>query len=182
MEEDDFKNRLNTILSIINEKLLILSSNNNSGRYVKLYPEENIEEDTEENAEELQKELDHSMIQLLNLTDRITIHCSRCLTNKKYVSQFDDLALQCQALLAYAHSWVRLKAAKILNQIFLHVDANELEMLVGGKMESDRGFIFYDTENTFRSLILDLCAQYTPGVTKEMADQVSYFFIPNRCS
>lgn len=131
-----------------------------------------LEQSEDKTDEEKQKEKDHSLIQILNLIDRITVNCASSLKDKKFVSDFDDIAQQCQALLAYPHSWVRLRAAKILGAILSSVNVEELDALVRKKVESERGFIYYDTEVTLRSLVLDLCAQYTPSVTKEMAEEV----------
>lgn len=131
-----------------------------------------LEQADEKTDEEKQKEKDHSLIQILNLIDKITVHCAASLKDKKFVSDFDDVAQQCQALLAYPHAWVRLRSAKILGAILSAVDGEELDAVVKKKVESERGFIYYDTEDTLRSVILDLCAQYTPSVSKDMADEV----------
>lgn len=97
------------------------------------------------------------------------------MTNKKYVSDYDEIAQQCQALLAYPHAWVRLRAAKIIGQMLSVVDGQELDAMVKSK-DHERGFIYCDTVDRLRSLVLDLCAQYTPTVTKDMAEQVSLYY------
>ncbi|XP_026753920.2 small subunit processome component 20 homolog [Galleria mellonella] len=169
VEENEFKNRLDPILSIVSSKILHLSNDITEGRFVKL----RIEDTEEKTDEDKQKEKDHSLIQIMNLIDKITVHCESSMKNNKFISEFDDLAQQCQALLAYPHAWVRLKAAKILGAVISSVDPEELDMIVKKKVESERGFIYYDTEDTIRSLVLDLCAQYTPNVSQEMAEQVT---------
>jgi U3 small nucleolar RNA-associated protein 20 len=168
-EEGDFKSRLNNILSVISSKILLLSNDITEGRFVKL----RIQVSEDKTDEDKQKEKDHSLIQILNLVDKITVHCEASMKDKNLVGDFDDIAQQCQALLAYPHSWVRLRAAKILGAMLMAVDGEELEMVVKKKLDSDRGFVYYDTEATLKSLVLDLCAQYTPSVSKEMAEQVS---------
>lgn len=170
VEVDEFKNRLESVLSLVSGKILLLSNDITEGRFVKI----KLDQADDKTDEEKQKEKDHSLIQMLNLLDKITVHCASSLKNKKYESDYDEIAQQCQALLAYPHAWVRLKAAKILGAILSVVDAEELDAVIK-KGQNDRGFIYYDTEETFRSLVLDLCAQYTTSVTKEMADQVSFF-------
>ncbi|XP_072931772.1 small subunit processome component 20 homolog [Epargyreus clarus] len=169
VEEDEFKSRLPTLLSLISSKILLLSNDITEGRFVKvsLHQEEN------KTDEEKQNEKDHSLIQILNLIDKITIQCASTLKNKKFASNYDDIAQYCQTLLAYPHAWVRLRAAKVLGQILSAIDVAELNLIAKKKLDCDRGFIYYETEESLRSLILDLCAQYTPNVPKEMADQVT---------
>ncbi|XP_026487160.2 small subunit processome component 20 homolog [Vanessa tameamea] len=168
VEEDKFQSRLDSILSSVNGKIHLLSNAVTEGRFVKV----KLDEGHDKTDEEKQNERDHSLIQMLNLIDKITINCSTSLKNKKYMSDFDDVAQQCQVLLAYPHSWVRLKAVKILGTILSAIDVEELNGL-SKEVECERGFIFDDTENCLRSLVLDLCAQYTPNVSQDMADQVT---------
>lgn len=108
---------------------------------------------------------------MLNLIDKITIHCPESMNNKKFSSDYDEIAEQCKALLAYPHSWVRLRAVKILGTILSAINVEELNK-TSRENECERGFIFDDTENCIKSLVLDLCAQYTPNVSQDMADQV----------
>ncbi|XP_041978665.1 small subunit processome component 20 homolog [Aricia agestis] len=167
IEESNFQSRLPDLLPMLSAKTHQLSTNTSIGRFVK------INLDSKQTDEETQKEKDHSLIQILNLIDRITTNCPTSLKNKKYISDFDEIGQQCQVFLAYPHSWVRLKAAKILGQMILAIDLEEFNQIVSGKLESDRGFIYNDTEQALRSLILDLCAQYVPNVEKDMAEQVT---------
>ncbi|KAL4717980.1 hypothetical protein ACJJTC_013019 [Scirpophaga incertulas] len=169
IESEEFKSRLKNLLSMICGKILLLSNDITEGRFVKL----RIEHSEDKSEEEKQNERDHSLIQILNLIDRITVLCPSSLKDKKLLSDFDDIAQHCQALLAYPHAWVRLGAAKILGAILSFVDSAELDMVVRRELETDRGFIYYNTEDTLRSLVLDLCAQYTPMVTSDMAEQVT---------
>lgn len=168
VEEEEFKNRLDVILSLVSSKILLLSNDITEGRFVKI----RLEQTDDKSDEEKQKEKDHSLIQILNLIDKITVHCASSLKDKKFVSDFDDIGQQCQALLAYPHAWVRLRATKILGAILSAVDGEELDAVVKKKVETDRGFVYHDTEDTLRSVTLDLCAQYTTTVSKEMADEV----------
>lgn len=132
-----------------------------------------LEQADDKSDEEKQNEKDHSLIQILNLIEKITIHCASSLTNKAYYSDYDELAQYCQALLAYPHSWVRLKAASVIGRILSVVDVEELDCIVKKKVESERGFVYCDTEDCLRSLVLDLSAQFTPTVSKDMAEQVT---------
>ncbi|VVC88993.1 unnamed protein product [Leptidea sinapis] len=149
--------------SSLNGKILLLSNDIGEGRFVKIHLD-----GSGESNEEHQKEKDHSLIQILNLIDRIAVHCAFSLKSEKFENSYDDIAQHCQALLAYPHAWVRLRAAKILGHILDSVDSDLLQ-----REQCERGFIYFDTENTLKSLILDLCAQYTPNLDKEMADQLT---------
>ncbi|CAH1645371.1 unnamed protein product [Spodoptera littoralis] len=169
VEQEDFKNRLNTILSFVSGKILLLSNDVSEGRFVKI----TLEQSDDKTDEDKQKEKDHSLIQILNLIEKITLHCASSLTDKKYTQEFDDIGQHCKALLAYPHAWVRLKSANILGQLLSVVDAEELDNIVKKKVECDRGFIYDETEDVLRSLVLDLCAQYTTGASKEMVEQVT---------
>lgn len=170
VEAEEFTSRLSTILSLVSGKIILLSNDITEGRFVKII----LEQSEEQTDDEKQNEKDHSLIQILNLIERITVHCASSLTNKNYVSDYDDIGQLCQALLAYPHAWVRMRAAKIIGQILSVVDNEELDSIVKGKEVSERGFIYCDTEDVLRSLVLDLCAQYTPNVGKDMAEQVSF--------
>ncbi|CAH0579423.1 unnamed protein product [Chrysodeixis includens] len=169
VEQDNFKSRLDTILSLVSGKILLLSNDITEGRFVKI----KLDQSDEKTDEDKQKEKDHSLIQILNLIERITFHCAPSLKNKKFEQEYDEIAMQCKALLAYPHAWVRLKSAKILGQLLSAVDVQELDGIVKKTVESERGFIYDDTEDVLRSLVLDLCAQYTTSAAKEMVDQVT---------
>lgn len=176
VEQDNFKNRLDTILSLVSGKILLLSNDITEGRFVKI----KLDQSDEKTDEDKQKEKDHSLIQILNLIERITVHCAPSLKNKKFEQEYDEIAMQCKALLAYPHSWVRLKSAKILGQLLTVVDVEELEAIVQKSVESERGFIYEDTEEVLRSLVLDLCAQYTTSAAKEIVEQVRYQYALNK--
>ncbi|CAB3248283.1 unnamed protein product [Arctia plantaginis] len=169
VEKEDFKNRLNTILSLVSGKILLLSNDITEGRFVRI----KLDHTEDKTDEEKQNEKDHSLIQILNLIDNITVYCPSSLKNKLYVQDYDEIGTHCKALLAYPHSWVRLRAAKILGQLLQAVDIEELDGVINKKVETERGFIYDDTEETLRSLVLDLCAQYTTGASKDIVDQAT---------
>ncbi|GBP37217.1 Small subunit processome component 20 homolog [Eumeta japonica] len=168
VEKEDFEKRLHIILPILTGKLILLSDDITDGRFVKL----KLEQDSSKTDEEKQKEKDHSLIQLLNLIVNITTHCPACFANDKYL-EFDEIGQHCQILLGYPHLWVRLKSAKVLYQILSNVNSKELDEIMSGRKETERGFIYYDTENALKSLILDLSAQFTADMTKDMAEQIT---------
>ncbi|CAH2980138.1 unnamed protein product [Chilo suppressalis] len=168
VEKDEFQQRISKVLTTISNKILLLSNDITAGRFVKIQTESDSMTD-----EEKQQEKDHCLIQLLNLIDKITVHCPTSLGNHKYFEDYDSIGQQCQVLLAYPHAWVRLRAAKILDALLSAVDPVELEKVASKTLDSERGFLYCDTEATFRSLVLDLCAQFTPSVTKNMVDQVT---------
>ncbi|OWR44952.1 hypothetical protein KGM_210874 [Danaus plexippus plexippus] len=163
VEREKFENRL-AILSLLSGKILLLSNDITEGRFVSI----KLNYGDNKSEEEKQKEKDHSLIQILNLIDQITIHCPSSLTNNKYTDDYSEVAQHCKALLAYPHVWVRLKSAKILGTYLSVVKPEDLN-----EPNPDKGFLYDDTENDFRSLILDLCAQYIPNMSMEMAEQIT---------
>lgn len=172
VEEEEFKNRLNTILSLTSGKILLLSNDITEGRFVRI--KLNYADKTDEDK---QNQKDHSLIQILNLIDNITVHCPNSLRNSLYVQDYDEIGTHCKVLLAYPHSWVRLIAAKIIGQLLQAIDIEELDGVLNKKVESERGFIYDDTEETIRSLVLDLYAQYTTSASKDMVEQVTTTFL-----
>lgn len=172
VEEEEFKNRLNTILSLTSGKILLLSNDITEGRFVRI--KLNYADKTDEDK---QNQKDHSLIQILNLIDNITVHCPNSLRNRLYVQDYDEIGTHCKVLLAYPHSWVRLIAAKIIGQLLQAIDIEELDGVLNKKVESERGFIYDDTEETIRSLVLDLYAQYTTSASKDMVEQVTTTFL-----
>ncbi|XP_012551247.2 small subunit processome component 20 homolog isoform X1 [Bombyx mori] len=169
VEKDEFKNRLSTVLPLVNSKMLLLSNDIAEGRFVKI----KLDQSEDKTDEEKQLEKDHSLIQILNLIENITVHCESSMKNERYLNEYDEIGQQCKAFLAYPHAWVRLKAAKIIGRVLLTVDVKELDDIVSNKKETERGFIYYDVEETLRSLVLDLCAQYTTTIQRDMAEQVT---------
>lgn len=172
VEEEEFKNRLNTILSLTSGKILLLSNDITEGRFVRIKLDY-----TDKTDEDKQNQKDHSLIQILNLIDNITVHCPNSLRNRLYVQDYDEIGTHCKVLLAYPHSWVRLIAAKIIGQLLQAIDIEELDGVLNKKVESERGFIYDDTEETIRSLVLDLYAQYTTSASKDMVEQVTTTFL-----
>lgn len=162
--------RAPTCMNIVSTFIIVLSKQGQYNIQSKRY----LDQSEDKTDDEKQKEKDHSLIQVLNLIDKITIHCASTLKNKNYVSDYDEICQHCQALLAYPHAWVRLKAVGILGKILAAVNSEELDSIVKNEIESDRGFIYHETEVAFRSLVLDLCAQYTPTVSQDMAEQVRF--------
>lgn len=91
----------------------------------------------------------------------------------------DELAYASMRLLGHEHNWVRCNAAKMLTQILAHYDyAYVGQKLVGIKREKAGDekaleFIYTHPAQDLKSLVLDLCAQVTPGETaQEMIDEL----------
>lgn len=171
VEAEGFGARLPTVLPLVRAKMLLLGNEGGEGRFVKIALEQGDKTD-----EDKQTERDHSLIQMLNLVEKTLIHCPLSMKDPKYFDDYDDIAQQCKALLAHPHAWVRLRATKVLGHVVSVVAPEELDALLSGKTESDRGFVYCDPEESLKSLLLDLCAQYTPNISKEMADLVSRYF------
>lgn len=102
------------------------------------------------------------------------------LNNEELSATVDELAYECQRLLAHDHLWVRCNAAKLLALIIGNYDFE----LVGYNMLnkehkcSKLDFIYANPEADIKSLVLDLCAQMVPGDTNPvMIEEMSKIFL-----
>ncbi|KAH8269515.1 hypothetical protein KR018_004754 [Drosophila ironensis] len=137
--------------------------------------------DTDANLEQQESNMDHLVIQLLYCLLNIFEHCGESLmSNVELAETVDELAYGCQRLLGHDHNWVRCNAAKLLTKIVSHYDfALVGELLSGIKQENSTAkqtlvFIYSHPAQDIRTLVLDLCAQVTPGETAaEMIEPLS---------
>ncbi|XP_017027421.1 small subunit processome component 20 homolog [Drosophila kikkawai] len=136
--------------------------------------------DTEARVEQQQRKVDHQLIQLQYCLIKIFEHCGDSLMSQEDLSDtLDELAYGSQRLLGHDHNWVRCNAAKLLTHILSHYDyAYVGQQLAGIKQEADTNkaldFIYAQPAQDIKSLVLDLCAQVTPGETaQEMIDELS---------
>ncbi|XP_034650089.1 LOW QUALITY PROTEIN: small subunit processome component 20 homolog [Drosophila subobscura] len=137
-------------------------------------------QDTESRLEQQQRSADHQLIQLQYCLLKIMEHCGEAMLADKEISDtMDQLAYGCQRHLGHEHNWVRCNAAKLLTHLLAHYDyAYVGQQLVGVKREDGEEksleFIYAQPAQDIKSLVLDLCAQVTPGETaQEMIDELS---------
>ncbi|XP_017079026.1 small subunit processome component 20 homolog [Drosophila eugracilis] len=150
---------------------------------IETLPDEEIllgEQDNESRLERHQRRADHQLIQLQYCLLKIFEHCGETLlSNPELSDTIDELAYGSQRLLGHDHNWVRCNAAKILTHILAHFDyAYVGQQLSGIKKEEGTEktlyFIYAQPADDIKSLVLDLCAQFTPGETvQEMIDELS---------
>ncbi|EDW32390.1 GL10453 [Drosophila persimilis] len=140
--------------------------------------------DTESRLEHQQRSADHQIIQLQYCLLKIMEHCGDTMLADKEISDtVDQLAYGCQRLLGHEHNWVRCNAAKLLTHLLAHYDYVYVgQQLVGVKREDGEAkpldFIYAQPAQDIKSLVLDLCAQVTPGETaQEMIDELSKIFL-----
>ncbi|KAL7735710.1 hypothetical protein ACLKA6_019967 [Drosophila palustris] len=134
----------------------------------------------EDLLQQQQRSIDHQVIQLQYCLLKILEHCGEALLlDQELAPTVDELAYASQRMLSHDHNWVRCNAAKILTQILAHYDYEYVgQQLVGVKREEKcrtkpLEFIYAQPAQDLKSLILDLCAQVTPGETaKEMIDEL----------
>ncbi|XP_052840785.1 LOW QUALITY PROTEIN: small subunit processome component 20 homolog [Drosophila gunungcola] len=136
--------------------------------------------DNESRLEQQQRKVDHQVIQLQYCLLKIFEHCGECVvSNPELCDTIDELAYGCQRLLGHEHNWVRCNAAKLLTHILAHYDYTYVgQQLSGIKREEGAEqslyFIYAQPAEDIKSLVLDLCAQVTPGETaQEMVDELS---------
>lgn len=151
---------------------------------------------TKERRDELaQRAQDHQLIQVLNTLLKI-FDSFPAVLERDYHQYVDELAYEAQKLLAYEHVWVRLSAARALDNILARLDVDRVrDLLRTGRIrqqeleENDDNedadmtedsatnrmdFIYADPRQQLKSLCLDLCAQLLPDATdEEMAAQVT---------
>lgn len=136
--------------------------------------------DTESLIDDQQRNFDHQLIQLQYCLLKIFEHCGELLIDDQELAPtVDELAYASMRLLGHEHNWVRCNAAKMLTQILAHYDyAYVGQKLVGIKREEAGDekaleFIYTHPAQDLKSLVLDLCAQVTPGETaQEMIDEL----------
>lgn len=135
---------------------------------------------TESLIDDQQRNIDHQLIQLQYCLLKIFEHCGELLIDDQELAHtVDELAYASMRLLGHEHNWVRCNAAKMLTQILTHYDyAYVGQKLVGIKREEAGDekaleFIYTHPAQDLKSLVLDLCAQVTPGETaQEMIDEL----------
>lgn len=136
--------------------------------------------DTESLIDDQQRNFDDQLIQLQYCLLKIFEHCGELLIDDQELAHtVDELAYASMRLLGHEHNWVRCNAAKMLTQILAHYDyAYVGQKLVGIKREEAGDekaleFIYTHPAQDLKSLVLDLCAQVTPGETaQEMIDEL----------
>lgn len=164
VEKHNFKSRLETLLPELTVQLY--EEDPNAGRGVRIK--------AQDKNDMLGDSRDNSFIQILNLINKTCEICPAILTDNKYVKYTDEIAVNCQTLLAHSHAWVRYNAAVFLVSFFKSLKLDDFALIVKGEKETER--IIAHTVDSLKSLTLDLCSQFIPGVvTPDMAEVVSYF-------
>lgn len=174
-EKQKFVAKVPRVLPILVEQIFSSAP----GRFVRIADDE--DEDTDKDDS---REKDHEIIQVQNCILRIlevfpisTLYSD----NESLHSVFNSLAFHSQKLLAYDHQWVRINAISQLIKIMEIYDSDEVALLLLGRNRFDGGdlqFIKYDPEESLKSLVLDLCAQFIPGETNEaMMEKIMQLFL-----
>lgn len=133
---------------------------------------EEICNETKKNISETEKMRDHHVYQTLQLVIKICNYCPSWLSDSEFSDHVYNLTEHTQALLAHPHEWVRLSAAQILTHILNSLDMESLANSVNEDSttavktqdKSKLGFFVENATSKLRSMILDHCAQFTPGV------------------
>lgn len=125
-------------------------------------------EGSSKQVSESERMRDHHVYQVMQLVLKICNHCPSWLLNREYSSHVYNLTEHAQSLLAHPHEWVRLSAAQTLTHILNALNIEALSMVVNNtgtlslKTEG-LGFFAENTAQRLKSMILDHCAQFTPG-------------------
>ncbi|KAK3932177.1 Small subunit processome component 20-like protein [Frankliniella fusca] len=121
---------------------------------------------------ETEKMRDHHVYQTLQLVIKICNHCPEWLSQREFSDHVYNLTEHAQALLAHPHEWVRLSAAQILTYILNSIDMESLSSALNDASDTpvksegkpNLGFFVENAVSKLRSMILDHCAQFTPGI------------------
>lgn len=184
VEKNEFQIRVNVVFPILISRITN-HDESKGGKFVKLRTkddDDDIDEEnlTEEEIEGLLKIKDHQLIQYQNCVLKIFETFENILIDPTFSENIDELAYECQTLLAYDHVWVRLNSAKILQFIISTTNVKIIEdILSAGEDALDvdgsvhRSFIYNNPRLEIKSLIIDHCSQLFPGDTDtELTDQV----------
>lgn len=179
-EKDKFAGRLEKILPVLITTLCtssigkFVSSKNNDARNHNDEEENESGDDEENNHEDIQRMLDHQTIQLQNTLQKIYETYDNVIAD--YPEYTDELAYESQKLLAHEHTWVRLNALRMLQNIMQSIDVDQVnKMLISNERRPiQSNFIYSNPEQELKSLTLDLCAQLIPDQTdSELASEVT---------
>lgn len=171
VEKELFQSKLPKLVPLINTQF-IPYNDSTVGKFVLVSKQE--EEYDQNDVHDKVRARDHQIIQALKMVVNICENCPGFLKTTKYNVYIDEIALQCQKLLAYPHAWVRFESAKFLEYVLASLRVKDIQAsLINGEMNFDRGFLCYNTHDSLKSLILDMCAQMAPGdISAEFAEQI----------
>lgn len=173
-EKTKFAQRAPKVLPILVEQI----SSSVPGTFVQIAKNDSDSEEDEP------KENDHEIIQVQNCLLKIFNECSISSLYCDYKSLhdvFNSLAFHSQRLLSNDHQWVRINAISMLIKMMELYDSESVARLLLGQSQFDGDelqFINSDPEESMKSLILDLCAQFIPGETNEtVIDKIMQMFL-----
>lgn len=162
-EKTKFAQRVPKVLPILVEQI----SSSAPGRFVQIAKEDSDNEDDESKGN------DHEIIQVQNCILKIFTECSISSIYSDYKelhNVLNSLAFHSQRLLSNDHQWVRINAISVLINMMELYDSEMVARLLLGQNQFSGGdleFINSDPEESLKSLVLDLCAQFIPGETNE---------------
>lgn len=175
-EKTKFAQRVPKVFPILVEQI----SSSVPGRFVQLAKDDS---DSEEN-DDASNDHDHEIIQVQNCILKIFEECpisSLYADYKDLHNVFNSLAFHSQRLLSNDHQWVRINAISVLIKMMELYDSEAVARLLLGQTEFSGGdleFINSEPEESLKSLVLDLCAQFIPGETNEsVIDKIMEIFL-----
>lgn len=183
-EKEKFSVRLEKILPVLITTLCMSSvgkfvrsrncNDQNHGDTVEDEMESDDNDDKQNDHEEVQRMLDHQIIQLQNTLHKIYETYDHVIAD--YPQYTDELAYESQKLLAHEHTWVRLNALRMLQNIIQSIDVEQVHniFITDKRKQIQLNFIYSNPEQELKSLTLDLCAQLIPEQTSsELATEVT---------
>lgn len=174
VEKESFQSRLSKLLPLIEEQFTN-SNSETAGKFVLLSKnDEEFDQDKENVVDAKVQAKDHQTIQTLKMLVNMCENCPGFLKSPKYNAYVDEIAQQAQKLLAYPHAWARFESAKILEHVLSSLKVSDIQKsFVNDGMDFERGFLYYNTHDSLKSLILDMCVQMIPGeISSDFAEQI----------
>ncbi|KAK7865447.1 hypothetical protein R5R35_002325 [Gryllus longicercus] len=161
VETEKFLRRLEELLPVIQTQLTArMNLLYAPGKCVRLAQEQNESEEVKEKKLRLE---DHCIFQVLQLIKKICSLCPAFLKDEVWMSHVENIAEAAQSLLSHPHQWIRLEASAVLGFVFASLDIKALVQAVSSSSFIEGRYLFHDTGNKLKSLVLDFCDQLIPN-------------------
>lgn len=178
-EKENFRRRLPEVLPAITSQFQskLDDDENVAGKFVRApstFTSNNEDKPFDEERKTVsqsERAKDHHVYQLLQFVLKICNYCPSWLSVSDFSDHVYSLTEYTQSLLGHPHEWVRLSSAQILTHILGTINIESLAKAVKEEgltdedvARNDLGFFSLDTTQKLKSMILDHCAQLTPGI------------------
>ena len=176
-EGAEFEKRISSILplliqSLTNDSSLKGDEDDAPGKFVRVKrPRLELDEDSNNNVDDERDQQtieDHYLIQTLNAIIRIIELKETILKDENHCASIDEIGFQAKELLSHDHTWVRLRALKLINFMVKSLDNDVIEkiLLNDENVEKPREFLY--SKSQFRSVVMDMAVQLQHDVDPDV--------------